>query len=68
MTSSLGDQQPGGKGEDDPVFSWRFDQLCLLGLDDAQAFLLARSELDLQLVRILIHQGCPVELAVKIAL
>jgi hypothetical protein len=40
----------------------------LLGFGDAEAFLLARSELNLHLVRTLIGHGCPADLAVKIAL
>lgn len=54
--------------EDDPVLSWRHEQLCLLGFGSAHAFLLARSELELSLMRRLIAAGCSPELAVKIAL
>jgi hypothetical protein len=67
MSSSIG-FEPAVEGGDDPVLSWRYDQLGLLGFGDAHAFLLARSELDLHLMRSLIAAGCPLELAVKIAL
>jgi hypothetical protein len=53
--------------EDDAVLGWRFEQLCVLGFADAEALLLARSELDLQLLRRLIGAGCPLGLAVEIA-
>ncbi len=48
--------------------NWRFDQFCLLGYDEVQAILLANSDVDLHLTRTLIGNGCPLELAVKIAL
>jgi hypothetical protein len=67
MSSSI-DFEPAVEGEDDPVLSWRYDQLGRLGFGDAHAFLLARSQLDLQQIRSLIGAGCPLELAVKIAL
>jgi hypothetical protein len=54
--------------EDDRVLGWRVEQLCSLGFDDGQAFLLARCDLDLHLVRTLIDQGCPPALALEIAL
>jgi hypothetical protein len=54
--------------EDELVLSWRVEQLCSLGFDDGQAFLLARCDLDLQLIRTLIGQGCPPALAIEIAL
>ena len=54
--------------EDERVLNWRSDQLRGLGFDDAQAFVLARSDLDLSLIRKMIGQGCPLDLAVEIAL
>ncbi len=50
------------------MLSWRFDQLCSLGFDDGQAFVLARCDLDLHLLRTLIRQGCPPDLAIEIVL
>jgi len=61
-------RQPVREDEDDRVLGWRFDQLCSLGFGDGQALLLARSDLDLHLMRTLIGQGCPPALAVEIAL
>jgi hypothetical protein len=62
------DRPAAGEGEDDPVASWRLEQLSSLGFDESQAFLLAHSELDLHLLRTLLGRKCPVELAVRIAL
>jgi hypothetical protein len=53
---------------EEAVMNWRFDQFCLLGYDEVQAVLLANSDVDLHLTRTLIGNGCPLELAVKIAL
>ena len=67
MTPSI-NRPPVRENEDDRVLSWRFDQLCSLGFDDGQAFVLARCDLDLHLLRTLIRQGCPPDLAIEIAL
>lgn len=67
LRSSI-DATPVVEEDDDPVLSWRHEQLCLLGFGSAHAFLLARSAPELNLMRKLIAAGCPSELAVKIAL
>ena len=67
MISST-DQPAPHEEEDDRVLDWRFEQLSKLGFDDVHAFVLARSELDLPLIRKLIGLGCPLDFAVKIAL
>jgi hypothetical protein len=67
MTPST-NRPPVREDEDDRVTSWRFEQLCSLGFGDGQALLLARSDLDLHMLRTLIRQGCPPALALEIAL
>ena len=54
--------------EDRRVATWRFDQFRLLGFGDEDAWLLVDSGADLQLTRSLVGAGCPLHLALRIAL
>jgi hypothetical protein len=54
-------------GEDQRVVGWRFDQFRLLGYGDEDAWMLVDSGADLQLTRSLIGAGCPLHLALRIA-
>ena len=54
--------------EDDKVVRWRFDQFRSLGFGDEEAWLLVSSSADLQLARSLVGAGCPLHLALRIAL
>ncbi len=53
--------------EDRRVLDWRFDQFRLLGFGDEDAWLLVNSGADLQLARSLVGAGCPLHLALRIA-
>ena len=53
--------------EDQRVLRWRFDQFRLLGYGDEDAWMLVDSDADLQLTRQLIGAGCPLHLALRIA-
>ena len=53
--------------EDQRVVGWRFDQFRLLGYGDEDAWMLVDSGADLQLTRSLIGAGCPLHLALRIA-
>lgn len=53
--------------EDRRVVDWRFDQFRLLGFGEEDAWLLVDSGADLQLARSLVSAGCPLHLALRIA-
>ena len=53
--------------EDQRVATWRFDQFRLLGYGEEDAWLLVDSGADLQLTRSLVGVGCPLHLALRIA-
>ena len=50
------------------VLKWRFRQIRSLGMNPVEARLLAETGADLGLLRRLVGNGCPPDLAVKIAL
>lgn len=54
--------------EDQRVLRWRFDQFRRLGFGEEDAWMLVDSGTDLQLVRSLVASGCPLHLALRIAL
>jgi hypothetical protein len=54
--------------EADRILDWRFSELRRLGFDRPQARELSESGADLELVRKLVGNGCPTELALRIAL
>jgi len=54
--------------EDQRVVRWRFDQFQLLGFGDEDAWMLVDSGADLQLTRTLVASGCPLHLALRIAI
>jgi hypothetical protein len=54
--------------EDRRVADWRFDQFRSLGFGEEDAWLLEGSGADLQLVRSLVGDGCPLHLALRIVL
>lgn len=54
--------------EDEKVVRWRFDQFRSLGFGSEEAWLLVGSSADLQLARSLVGAGCPLHLALRIAL
>lgn len=54
--------------EDQRVVRWRFDQFRALGFGEEDAWMLADSGTELQLVRSLVGAGCPLHLALRIAL
>jgi hypothetical protein len=54
--------------EDERVASWRFDQFRLLGFGEDESWMLVDSGADLQLTRSLVGAGCPLHLALRIAL
>ena len=54
--------------EEREVLKWRFRQIRSLGMNPVEARLLAETGADLGLLRRLVGNGCPPELAVKIAL
>jgi hypothetical protein len=60
------DEQP--SREEREVLRWRFRQIRSLGVNAVEARLLAETGADLGLLRRLVGNGCPPELAVKIAL
>jgi hypothetical protein len=53
--------------EDERVTRWRFDQFRLLGFGEEDCWMLVDSGADLQLTRSLIGAGCPLHLALRIA-
>jgi hypothetical protein len=54
--------------EEREVLRWRFRQIRSLGVNAVEARLLAETGADLGLLRRLVGNGCPPELAVRIAL
>ena len=54
--------------EDQRVLRWRYDQFRHLGFGEEDAWLLVDSGADLQQTRALIGAGCPLHLALRIAL
>ena len=54
--------------EEREVLKWRFRQTRSLGMNPVEARLLAETGADLGLLRRLVGNGCPPDLAVKIAL
>lgn len=54
--------------EDQRVLLWRFDQFRLLGFGEEDAWMLVDSGAELHLVRSLVSAGCPLHLALRIAL
>lgn len=54
--------------EDQRVLAWRYDQFRLLGFGEEESWLLVDSGSDLQLARSLVGAGCPLHLALRIAL
>lgn len=53
--------------EEERVLRWRFDQFSLLGFGEEDAWILVDSGADLQLTRSLVDAGCPLHLALRIA-
>ena len=53
--------------EDQRVVRWRYDQFRLLGFGEEDAWMLVDSGADLQLTRTLVASGCPLHLALRIA-
>ena len=53
--------------EDQRVARWRFDQFRLLGFGEEDAWMLVDSGADLQVTRSLVDAGCPLHLALRIA-
>ena len=53
--------------EDQRVVSWRFEQFRSLGFSDEDTWMLVDSGADLQVTRSLIGAGCPLHLALRIA-
>ena len=53
--------------EDERVTRWRFDQFRLLGFGEEDCWMLVDSGADLQLTRSLVGAGCPLHLALRIA-
>lgn len=53
--------------EDQRVSRWRFDQFRGLGFGEEDAWMLVDSGADLQLARTLVATGCPLHLALRIA-
>jgi hypothetical protein len=53
--------------EESHVARWRFGQFRSLGFEDVEALLLAASAADLHVTRSLVAAGCPLHLALKIA-
>jgi hypothetical protein len=54
--------------EENRVARWRFDQFRWLGFGDEHAWLLVFSDADLHETRSLVAAGCPLDLALKIAM
>ena len=54
--------------EDQRVVGWRYDQFRSLGFGEEECWLLVDSGADLQLTRSLVGAGCPLQLALRIAL
>lgn len=54
--------------EDERVLRWRYEEIRKLGMNRVEARLLAEAGADLNLLRKLVSDGCPPELAVRIAL
>jgi hypothetical protein len=54
--------------EESRVARWRFDQFRWLGFGDEHAWLLVFSDADLHDTRSLVAAGCPLDLALKIAI
>lgn len=50
------------------VICWRLSQILSLGIGQLEAEILAESNADLGLMRRLVGQGCPPQLAARIAL
>jgi hypothetical protein len=53
--------------EDARVMSWRLEQFLRLGFGEEEAWMLVDSGADLQLTRSLVGAGCPLHLALRIA-
>jgi hypothetical protein len=67
--SAVVDEQPSERSpEERRVLRWRFRQIRGLGFSHVEARLLAETQADLALIRRLIGDGCPLPLALKIAL
>ena len=69
--STSAEQHPPHEGldlEDRRVADWRFDQFRLLGFGIEEAWLLVDSGVDLHFTRTLVGAGCPLDLALRIAL
>jgi len=49
------------------VVGWRFEQFRSLGFSDEDSWMLVDSGADLQLTRSLVGAGCPLHLALRIA-
>jgi len=62
------EQPPERSSEERRVLRWRFRQIRALGFSHVDARLLAEVGSDLGLIRGLITSGCPLTLALKIAL
>ena len=50
------------------VRRWRFEQFIELGFTESESATLAETHIDLSLVRRMIRNGCPVEIASRILL
>src|SRR4051794_26618360 len=68
MATSFQPLAPALSPEEQRVFDWRYEQLCLLEIDSREARILAGSAVDLDLLRRLVGQGCAPDLAIRIAL
>ena len=53
--------------EREEIICWRFSQILSLGIDVSDAESLAGTDADLGLMRRLVGQGCPPDLAARIA-
>jgi hypothetical protein len=54
--------------EEDRVLRWRYEEIRKLGLNRVESRLLAEAGADLNLLRRLVADGCPPDLALRIAL
>jgi len=55
-------------GEEQRIWSWRYEQLVGAGYGRVDAAAIAGAQVDLALARRLVAQGCPSDLAVQILL
>lgn len=68
MATSFKPLAPELSAEEQRVFDWRFEQIRALAIDAREAKILAGSKVDLDLLRRIVAQGCPPDLAIRIVL